>query len=157
LRRFEAGEAETRYQARLRQMRAFLSAALERASRLNLALDREGKRPDPVRYFAFGGDYTPTPARAMIIDEPDGSFTPVMRAKNLPRKYDTPEIEHLMSEPGDGSVTRASLLSLDGAAAGEGQTPGIRIDYSLFLCETHRKLTENITFQDNLLQFLLYR
>ena len=140
---------EAIYQERLSKMRAFLATVLLRAARLNEALDRGGGPPDPVHYFAFGGDCTPTPARAMIIQGTEVPYTTVTRVKNLPRKLDTPEIQRLMSEPGDGSVTRASLLATNGG--------GIRPDASLFLCETHRNLTENITFQDNLLQYLLYR
>jgi hypothetical protein len=154
---FGEAQAEERYQARIAKMRVYLKAALERASGIGAALERPGGRPDAVRYFAFGGDCMPTPARAMIIPREDGGYDTITRLKNLPRKLDTPEIERLMSEPGDGSVTRASLLAANSGGAATGSDSGIRLDYSLFLCNKHRDLTENITFQDNLLQFLLYR
>ena len=146
---FKGDRTEEIYQDRLVKMRAYLTAALQRAVRFNHALDRGGGPPNPTRYFLFGGDCTPTPARAMIIPQPEGGFVTIARVKDLPRKLDTPAIERLMSEPGDGSVTRASLLAANGGDIGIGA--------SLFLCDTHRNLTENITFQDNLLQYLLYR
>ncbi len=154
-RQFGRLEGKRRYEERLASMRAFLGSALERARRLHVALDRPGEAPDTVRYFAFGGDCNPSPARAVILQEEDGARRTITRPDELPRRLDTPEIRRLMSEPGDGSVTRASLLGRD--AAQEAAGGGLRIDYSLFLCAPHRNLTENVTFQDNLLQFLLYR
>jgi len=154
---FGRAEGERRHLLHLEKMRSFLAAALERAHRLNEALDKVGAQPDTVRYFAFGGDCTPTPVRAMIIPRENGTYRTIARFDDLPRDLSTPEIKRLMSEPGDGSVSRSSLLASNGGGGGPGTTTGLRIDYTLFLCETHRNLTENITFQDNLLQFLLYR
>jgi len=157
VREFGPHEGEARYQARLLEMRAFLAAALDRAGSLAGALDRSSALEARVRYFAFGGDCFPTPARAMILEEDDGSYRTVTRVDDLPDKLATPAIRRQMEEPGDGSVTRSSLLALhSGGARGE-PGGGLRIDYTLFLCDRHRNLTENITFQDNLLQFLLYR
>lgn len=151
---FGERDAEERFEARLLLMRSFLASALERGKRLTQALDRPSPTGARVRTFAFGGDCTPTPARAMILQGEDGGHRTVFRVKDLPDRLATERVRRLMEEPGDGSVTRASLLSLHedprlGTSLG--------IDYSLFLCDTHRNLTENITFQDNLLHFLLYR
>lgn len=157
IREFGKEEGERVYLDHLERMRAFLAAALKRAERLHQALDRPGSIPDPVHYFAFGGDCIPTPARAMILPAPGGGSRTITRVEDLPGAFDTPEIRRLMSAPGDGSVTRASLLPLQGEGGDGEPAGGPRIDYSLFLCGTHRSLTENITFQDNLLQFLLYR
>ena len=62
-----------------------------------------------------------------------------------------------MLEPGDGSVTKPSLLaqnSLDTSSADEegGYFP---LAYSMFLREEHSQLTGNISFQDNLPNVLL--
>jgi hypothetical protein len=62
-----------------------------------------------------------------------------------------------MLEPGDGRVTKPSLLgrqSLDPTLQGGGSFP---IAFSFFLCEDHDQLTSNINFQDNLLNALLSR
>ncbi|HEY3174672.1 MAG TPA: hypothetical protein VGK94_02815 [Candidatus Polarisedimenticolia bacterium] len=157
VREFGREEGQRRYDGRIEKMRAFLAAALERAGGLNLALDRRGRVEDPVHYFAFGGDCTSTPARAMIVTGENGAVRTITRFKDLPGRLATAEIQRLMVEPGDGSVTRSSLLARHSGDAANDPMSGLHLDYSLFLCDTHRHLTENITFQDNLLQFLLYR
>ncbi|MGH9867190.1 MAG: esterase/lipase family protein [Candidatus Polarisedimenticolia bacterium] len=154
-RQFDKGEAGARYSERLERMRAFLKAALARARRVHLALDTEDRESaDGTRVFAFGGDCIPTPARAMILPDGKGRFRTVMHLDDVPDKVRTQRIARLMSEPGDGSVTRGSLLAMN--TAGAKTSPGLKIDYALFLCDRHRNLTENVTFQDNLLHFLLY-
>jgi hypothetical protein len=62
-----------------------------------------------------------------------------------------------MLEPGDGIVTKPSLLarsSLESSPVSttEGAFP---LAYTMFLCERHSQLTGNISFQDNLLNVLL--
>jgi hypothetical protein len=64
-----------------------------------------------------------------------------------------------MLDPGDGSVTKPSLLareSLDPIAA-QSADSFIPIAYWFFLCEHHHQLTGNVSFQDNLLNVLLTR
>lgn len=157
LEEFGPDEGDERFLARLTSIRAFQAAALARAKRLNAALDRPGRAEETVRYFAFGGDCTPTPARALILQDEHGGWSTIFRFKDVPRKLATPKIERLMVEPGDGSVTRSSLMAVHNGTQPSSPQVGLPLDYPLFLCGTHRSLTENITFQDNLLQFLLYR
>lgn len=152
---FGRREGRVRYEERLRSMRAFLASALERARRLHDALEAEVPDPPPLRFFAFGGDCIPTPARAMILPDDRGGYRTIIDPAEVPSRLRTPEIERLMSEPGDGSVTRSSFLAMK--TTGERISPGLQLDYALFLCDRHRNLTENVTFQDNLLHFLLYR
>jgi hypothetical protein len=65
----------------------------------------------------------------------------------------------LMLEPGDGRVTKPSLL------ARQTLDPTIRrhrysffpLDYSVMFCDDYDRLTGNINFQDNLLNILLSR
>jgi pimeloyl-ACP methyl ester carboxylesterase len=148
-------DGKARFEERVERMRAFLAAALDRAKRLHLALDAEAPEPPPLRFFAFGGDCIPTPARAMILPDGKGGYRTIGHLDDVPDRLRTPEIERLMSEPGDGSVTRSSFLAMK--TSGERTSPGLQLDYALFLCDRHRNLTENVTFQDNLLHFLLYR
>ena len=64
-----------------------------------------------------------------------------------------------MLEPGDGSVTKPSLLAREtlDPSAPQNEDSVIPIAYWFFLCEHHTKLTGNINFQDNLLNVLLTR
>jgi pimeloyl-ACP methyl ester carboxylesterase len=67
------------------------------------------------------------------------------------------DYEELMLEPGDGRVTKASLLarqSVDPTVARH-RYSFFPVDYPVFLCERHTKLTSNIDFQNNLLHALL--
>ncbi len=64
-----------------------------------------------------------------------------------------------MLEPGDGSVTKPSLLAREtlDPTAPQNEDSVIPIAYWFFLCEHHTRLTGNINFQDNLLNVLLTR
>ena len=116
-------------------------------------------QPDnPVKLMVFGADCALTPARVLV--EQDGDrwvprFEPSRTVSRCPgREYDL-----LMLEPGDGRVAKPSLLgrqSLDPTVqcSGVGSFP---IAFSFFLCEDHDQLTNNINFQDNLLNALLTR
>lgn len=65
--------------------------------------------------------------------------------------------EMLMLEPGDGTVTKASLLarSSPDTSIRRHRHIDFPLDYPLFSCERHERLTGNSTFQDNLLHTLL--
>ena len=69
----------------------------------------------------------------------------------------TLDYDRLMLEPGDGTVTKASLLarqSVDPDVARH-RYSFFPLRHSLFLCESHGHLTGNIHFQNNLLESLL--
>ncbi|MEM1403028.1 MAG: hypothetical protein AAGG55_06845 [Pseudomonadota bacterium] len=64
-----------------------------------------------------------------------------------------------MLGPGDGAVTKASLL---GRAALELSVPRRRfsdfpLNYAVMFCEDHSQLPGNVTFHDDLLHILLHR
>ena len=62
-----------------------------------------------------------------------------------------------MLEPGDGTVTKASLLARDSLdpAVPRHKYSFFPMEYAFFLCEKHDQLTANINFHDNLLHILL--
>ncbi len=130
---------------------------LERARRFvwSLTVPLE-KTPWDIR--VFGGDCTLTPARIMVEEDKDDW---VVRLRPRDIKWPLPGIDYgqLMLEPGDGKVTKASLLareSLDPAVPRH-RYSFFPVDSEMFLCERHSQLSTNITFQDNLLQYLLNR
>ena len=59
----------------------------------------------------------------------------------------------LINDPGDGVVTRESLMGRP-SRMDPGRAP-LEISHSVFLCEAHQSLTGNPSFQDNLLYTLL--
>jgi pimeloyl-ACP methyl ester carboxylesterase len=112
----------------------------------------------PVKLVVFGGDCTLTPAR-LLVEEDDGDSVVRLYPDEVRHKVDGIDYSRLMLEPGDGAVTKPSLLareSLDPTAA-RSRYLFFPLAYSFFLCEQHDKLTGNINFQDNLLNVLLSR
>lgn len=136
----------------------FFAYQLERSRRLAWMLSVE-EPVSPVRYALFGGGCHPTPAR-LLLERSDESARPdVVRLHSSDISKPKPGIDYdaLMTEPGDGRVTKPSLLareSLDPGAA-QNEDSFLPVAYSFFLCEGHTSLTSNINFQDNLLNALL--
>ncbi len=140
---------------RLATLERYFEKRLERARRFTWSLS-VADAPGGVRPIVFGGDCELTPARVLV--EEDGGDS-VLRFYPKEIKHPVPGVDYdaLMLEPGDGTVTKASLLARDSL------DPSVRrhewshfpLDYAFFLCERHDRLTGNPSFQDNLLQALL--
>ncbi|MFK7889121.1 MAG: hypothetical protein AB8G16_19860, partial [Gammaproteobacteria bacterium] len=92
-----------------------------------------------------------------VIEQVDGRHVIQFDPGKVHNRVAGVDYNHLIMEPGDGTVTKASLL------ARQILDPTIKrhkysffpLDYSIFLCEDHTRLTENSSFQDNLLNALL--
>ncbi len=143
-------------EAHLAALQRFFEFRLERARRLSWMLSTP-EPATPIRYVLFGGDCTLTPARVVLQDE-DG--VPRARLKpNQVRGGMSAALERVMLEPGDGRVTKPSLLAREtlDPTAPQHEESFIPIAYFFFLCEQHDQLTSNINFQDNLLNVLLTR
>ena len=109
-----------------------------------------------LKLVIFGGDCVLTPSR-VVVEEMDGETF----IRRDPREIRNPvpgvDYDRLMLQPGDGTVTKASLLARDvlDPSVPRHKWSFFPIDYALFLCEEHRSLTGNVNFQDNLLHVLL--
>ncbi len=112
----------------------------------------------PVRYVLFGGDCTLTPAR-LLLEEVSGRY----EVRQTPAEIRAPvpgvRYDEIMLEPGDGRVTKPSLLAREtlDPMAPQSEDVFLPIAYWFFLCERHDQLTNNVNFQDNLLNVLLTR
>ncbi len=138
-------------------LQAYFARNLERARRFVWSVTFE-EPVSPVKFVVFGGDCALTPARIVIEQEGDASM-----ARLFPQDVRKPvagiDYSRLMLEPGDGEVTKPSLLarqSLNPVAPRQ-DALFFPLAYAFFLCESHEKLTGNINFQDNLLNILLSR
>ena len=105
-----------------------------------------------VRYIAMGGDCELTPAKVVIEDNMIR-----WKASEVENKVEGVDYQRLFLQPGDGTVTKASLLALHDP---DPTIPRHRysyfpLNYALFLCEGHDELTGNYHFQDNLLHAIL--
>lgn len=111
-----------------------------------------------IKFIVFGGGCTLTPAR-VIVEDMDGDSMIHMYPKEIARPVKDVDYDTLLLEPGDGSVTKASLLgrNLLDPSVKRSEFIDVPIKQSFFLCESHNSLTGNINFQDNLLNTLLSR
>jgi pimeloyl-ACP methyl ester carboxylesterase len=150
-------ERGTNANAYLAAYHRYFDFRLERARRFLWAVSTP-EPATPIRYVLFGGDCALTPARLALEDDggaPVARLTPGDIRKRVPGvRYD-----ELMLEPGDGLVTKPSLLAREtlDPSAPQNEDSFIPIAYWFFLCERHDMLTGNVNFQDNLLNVLLTR
>ena len=121
-------------QERRRRARAHLARVLDRARRVQAALDRPGT-PRATDLFLVVGTGLDTPATAALSGG----------GVSIPG-----------SEEGDGVVLRASALSDDrqGGNAEPGPRRPIRYRTTLLLPGEHVEITRNPVFADNLLYWL---
>jgi pimeloyl-ACP methyl ester carboxylesterase len=148
-------ENEADGHARLDLLERYFEKHLERARRfvwsLTVPLPEQ-----PYKLIVLGGDCELTPAR-LVVEEVDGVSEIRLWPKQIKHPVAAVDYDRIMLEPGDGTVTKASLLareSLDPSVPRH-QWVSFPLDYPIFLCEAHTALTGNVTFQDSLLHTLL--
>jgi pimeloyl-ACP methyl ester carboxylesterase len=143
--------------AELDALRRYFELRLERARRFAWMLSTP-EPATPIRYVLFGGDCTLTPARIVVEDSGTGPRTSLL-PNDLRGGASRAALESAMLEPGDGRVTKPSLLAREtiDPTAPQNEESFLPIAYYFFLCEEHDQLTTNVSFQDNLLNVLLTR
>jgi len=136
---------------------AYFDKHLERARRFVWSLTVPLSEDHP-KFVVFGGACTLTPAR-MIVEEVNGESMIRMSPDEITQPVTGVDYDALLLEPGDGPVTKASLLGrnvLDPSVKRH-KYSFFPLDHTIFLCEKHNSLTGNVNFQDNLLNELLSR
>ena len=151
----DPGEA----QAQVEMLQRYMRKRLERARRFVWSLSYNETERAPVKLVVFGGDCNLTPAR-VVVEQPGGADREA-KVRLYPGEIQHPvagvDYRRVMLEPGDGSVTKASLLARESLnpTISRSQDIFFPLAYSFFLCEDHEHLTGNINFEDNLLNVLL--
>ena len=147
------GEADAYVSA----LQAYFARNLERARRFIWSVTFE-EPSSPVRFVVFGGDCVLTPARIVVEPQGDRSLARLFPA-DVQHRIAGVDYSRLMLEPGDGAVTKPSLLARESLnpVAPRNDALFFPLAYAFFLCESHERLTSNINFQDNLLNVLLAR
>lgn len=140
--------------AMLRERERFFERALERGRRFHRALSAP-LRDVETEYVVFGGDCDLTPARC-LIETVDGKVAIRLHPEEVRNRIPGVDYASLMLEPGDGRVTKASLLARDSLAPDARQQGFFPISYAVFICRSHADLPSDVTFRDNLLNILLY-
>jgi pimeloyl-ACP methyl ester carboxylesterase len=151
--RVRAGRADG--EAYLAALRRYFAHRLERARRFAWMLSTP-EPATPIRYVLFGGDCTLTPAR-LLVEEEAGAMRTRLTPRAVRAAMSQEAIDAAMLEPGDGRVTKPSLLAREtiDPTAPQHEESFLPVAYHFFLCERHDQLTGNASFQDNLLNVLL--
>ena len=138
-------------------LRRYFEFRLERARRFLWALSTP-EPATPIRYVLFGGDCELTPAR-LAIEDVGGIPVARLNPDGIRNRLPGVAYDELMLEPGDGLVTKPSILAREtlDPSSPQNEDSFIPIAYWFFLCEHHDQLTGNVNFQDNLLNVLLTR
>jgi pimeloyl-ACP methyl ester carboxylesterase len=146
----------------LRSLDGYLAAALHRARRFQEALDALRDGDAPVVLLAIGGDCEKTlDAPVLLRDEKRNRWITLIR----PRDYTTStgkrmrkrEVTEAMYAPGDGRVTRRSLLGESLATRTNSSVLGspLALTYAVFGCELHSQLQRNKIMQNNALTIII--
>ena len=141
----------------LAALESYVGIQLERARRFVWSLTVRNVEA-PHELIVFGGDCVPTPARILIEDIAEESHVRLW-PDEIERPRNSIDYQSIMLEPGDGAVTKASLLArteLDPSIPRH-RYSDFPLDYAVMFCGDHSELPGNITFQDNLLHILLSR
>ncbi len=139
--------------AKVARFEYFFEQQLKRAALFWQALSPEFEI-DHEGFIVMGGDCKKTLNKLIINDtefsvdiRDDISFNDEFDVRALHKS--------ILFEPGDGQVSKSSLLGQIHDPISHQTIKTIKIKYPVFVCEDHIKLTQNITFQDNLLHVLL--
>lgn len=138
-------------------LRHYFHKQLERARRFVWSLSVREKS-SPIDYIVFGGDCTLTPAR-IVVEEVDDDSVVCFYPDDVKNKISGVDYAELMLEPGDGRVTKPSLLARHQLDPTVPRHPYsyFPLAYPVLFCEEHSRLTGNLSFQNNLLNILLTR
>ncbi len=146
------------------QVRAHFDTVLSRAKRFHLALDAPTKK-SPVQLYAYGGNCQPTlDAVVLLRDEKKESWTTLTAARDIKtssgREISGKEVKEMMFAPGDGRVTRRSLLAEHPSSKGGTQEMvenSIPLTSSFFACGLHTSLFLESSIQDSFLSALIVK
>jgi len=136
----------------------YFERVLNRARLFHEALDAETKPPTGLTFFVFGSDCTKTIDGVILRRDPKkGSwitlYKPTSYRTSDGRKIKESEVERLIFSPGDGRVTRESLISTNILTTVTSQrfSPNV----VNFFCEEHGDLVNNKIVQNNFLTSLI--
>jgi len=129
---------------------------LRRAQRFQQALDAVENSNSPVVLLAIGGDCEQTLSAPVILrDQKRNRWLTLTRPREFQTsagvKISKQKATEAMYAPGDGRVTRTSLLGDTLFKARDTQTGFTLSHYAVFGCDLHGQLPRNKTLQDNAL------
>jgi len=146
----------------LMKLDLFLAAVLQRARRFHQALDAIPESKPPVLLLAIGGDCEETlDAPVVLRDLKRNRWVTLIRPRSFVtstgKRITKQEVTEAMTAPGDGRVTRRSLLGEDLTSNRNGGVLAspLAFTYAVFGCDLHGQLQRNKTLQDNALSAVI--
>jgi pimeloyl-ACP methyl ester carboxylesterase len=141
---------------RLNNLDRYLEATLKHTRRFHRALDARASGDPPVTLLAIGGDCEETLNSPVILrDEKRARWLTLIRPKEFQSsagvRYSKRQVTEAMYAPGDGRVTRASLLGQVSNSTGV----DLPLAYAVFGCDLHGQLQRNKILQDNALSAIV--
>jgi pimeloyl-ACP methyl ester carboxylesterase len=146
------------------QVDKYFLAVLGRAKKFHAALDAQNTPPATLHFFAYGSDCKMTLDGAVIYREKDSTeWKTLIRGDSFRNskgeKVDDKKVKEIMYSPGDGAVTKRSLiaeiLSLPGKITNLLPSMTSPLASPFLTCADHGSLLDNKTMQDTFLQEVL--
>ena len=149
-------EFRRQYNGNSEVLDAYLAATLKRARRFHQSLDAVEDSESPVVLLAIGGDCEETLSAPVILrDQKNNRWLTLTRPREFRTsagvKMSKQQVTDAMYAPGDGRVTRASLLGENLIKSRDRVTGFTLSRYAVFGCDLHGDLTRNKSLQDNAL------
>lgn len=147
----------------LAELDGYLAAVLKRARQYQNALNAVSKVKPPVRYYVFAGDCEETLQSFVILrDEKRNRYETLTHPRDIKgtdgRRYSRKEVEHVMFAPGDGRVTRRSLMAETFAEEWPSDSvykTTLPIAHSFLICLVHGDIQDSANVHDEVLSFLI--
>lgn len=139
----------------------YLAATLSRTRQFHRALDVAIGPNQPVALLAIGGDCEETLNSPVIVrDTKENRWLTLIRPREFRttagEKISKNRVTEAMYAPGDGRVTRKSLLGETVLNVnGQEKQISLHLTYAVFGCDLHGQLQRNKTLQDNALTALV--
>ena len=151
-----SAEFRQHYNGRVEELDAYLAATLKRTRRFHESLDAVEGSESPVVLLAIGGDCEETlSAPVLLRDEKKSRWLTLTRPREFRTsagvKMSKQKVTEAMYAPGDGRVTRASLLGENLIKSRDRVTGFTLSRYAVFGCDLHGQLPRNKSLQDNAL------
>ena len=151
-----SAEFRQSYNGNVEELDAYLAATLKRARRFHESLDAVQDSESPVVLLAIGGDCEETLSAPVILrDEKKNRWLTLIRPREFRTsagvKMSKQKVTEAMYAPGDGRVTRVSLLGENLIKSRDRVTGFTLSRYAVFGCDLHGQLPRNKSLQDNAL------
>lgn len=141
----------------------YFALVLKRAHRFHEALDAYSTKRVSAGMFIIGSDCKTT-SEAIVLHQDFKTkkwktlLKPAAFTNSQGKKFSKEELEEIMLVPGDGRVSRSSLLAetlAENRRRSNLFESALPLTYALFICENHDSITSNLTVQNNFLTALV--